>query len=306
MASLDLLSHALSTDLLQSESLHEALNKAEGLDAMASIMDETLDRVESVTPQPPSAPEGPDPGSNGGQSPGRVGRFLGHLKRLVVYVHELEPPVRQVCELAFVYIERVYMKYLATSSRWTGAVKQAWPVESAQIESILTSVKEEMENVEEDFNKAMLVIQQAVDSQNTLERTQALRRYEVMMSDIQPVFDTCLQYVKQAEATLETLKPKVENTMDGSQKKAVMASGYTGTAAGITALTITGAWMVAAPVALAITGGCFWLSFHQRHELRGDLEYYNSKIMLAMKINTMKKRLNTKHAFLLDLIKKSE
>ncbi|CAH1264514.1 Hypp3008 [Branchiostoma lanceolatum] len=180
------------------------------------------------------------------------------------------------------------MRYLTTSSREIRVMKQVWPTESAQIESILSSVKAHLEGAKEKFYGAMLVILVAVSSPDTQQRTQALRVYEAIRSNIQPVFKICLHYIKQAQAILKTLEPKIDKETEESEKNAVKASRSAIAVAGIAALAITGAWMIAVPAALLITAGCFGISSQRRDELRNDLAYYQAAITIINGLETMK------------------
>ncbi|XP_078586093.1 uncharacterized protein LOC144867961, partial [Branchiostoma floridae x Branchiostoma japonicum] len=103
----------------------------------------------------------------------QVSNFRALFNELTGFVGDVEDAL-PVYEFAFDFMEWVLLRYLSENPRKDSAIRQACPVEWAQIDSILRFVKEKMAGIEEKFEEAMEIVENAVSSDDDSETRRAL------------------------------------------------------------------------------------------------------------------------------------
>ncbi|XP_078594864.1 uncharacterized protein LOC144872478 isoform X3 [Branchiostoma floridae x Branchiostoma japonicum] len=232
----------------------------------------------------------------------KVAIFVAQLEKLIDGARQAETLLRPVCEFVFDSIELALMKNLTRNPGRLVAMKQAWPVEWAKIDSVLTSVKQKMETVDDKFKDATKIVIRAVTAVKQEERLKAMKEFEAIQSDIQSVFNVCLEAIIPTQATLKNLEPEIAKAIHELRDRAMTVLVTVALAAFMAAKWFPTWRVYVVAIALLIIVGSFALSMNHRSELRNDLAYYNAEISLIMKIDLTKNQLEGQQNVLEKLI----
>ncbi|CAH1264520.1 Hypp3014 [Branchiostoma lanceolatum] len=77
-----------------------------------------------------------------------------------------------------------------------------------------------MEGVEEKFSEAMEIVNRAVRADDPDECAKALRVFTAIQTDIQSVFDICLEDIGEVRVMLENLAPKIAEKIQEIKNRA--------------------------------------------------------------------------------------